>query len=141
MRLALSAPLLAVTLLVGCNSPTLATRLGAKTATLLALEATDATVQEAETIVTIAVMAKGMAGTGELDTELLRVAILDALISQFDGQQQLIYVAVVDELLTLILAEIANAEPPLDLGEAGIYISAAALGVEQGASLYVILQE
>ena len=141
MRLALFAPLLALSLLVGCSSPTLATRLGAKTATIVALTQTEATATEAQSIQTIAVMVKAVVGEGDLDTDALRLAILDALIAEFSGQQQLIYVAVADELLILILEEIANADDPLQLGEAGIYITAAALGVEQGATLYILLLE
>lgn len=135
----LSLPLLALALLVGCNSPTLATRLATKTATLLALDATDADASDAQAIVALAVMTRAVVGEGDLDTDALRLSIIEALVSQFSGQQQLIYVAVVDELLTIIISEIANADPPLDLGEAGIYITAAALGVEQGATLYVTI--
>ncbi len=141
MRLALFAPLLALTLLVGCSSPTTVTRIGSKTATIVALTQTEATPAEAQSIQTIAVMVKAVVGEGDLDTDALRLAILDALIAEFSGQQQLIYVAVADELLILILEEIANADDPLQLGEAGIYITAAALGVEQGATLYILLLE
>ncbi len=141
MLRSLSTLTLAALLLVSCNSPTLATRLSAKTITVVSLDATDASVADAQAIVTIAIMVKGVAGDDDLDTDALRAAIIAALVDQFSGQTQLIYVSIVDDLLSIVLEEIANADPPLELGEAGIYINAAALGVEQGATLYILVVE
>jgi len=132
---------LAAVLLVSCNSPTLATRLAAKTATAVGLDQTDATVSDAQAVGSIAVMVQGVAGDDALDTDALHAVIVAALVEQFDGQQQLIYVSIVDDLIAIILEEIANADPPLELGEAGIYIDAAATGVEQGANLYILIEE
>lgn len=131
---------LTVLMLMSCNSPTSATRLGAKWATLAGLQQTDATADEAQSVVTIAVMVKGSVG-GEFDTDILHDAVLDALSEAFDGQQRLIYLAIADELLTLIKDAIADVENPLELGEAGIYINAAAIGVERGAGLYLVFLE
>ncbi len=141
MLRSLSTLTLAAVLLVGCNSPTLATRLSAKTITLVTLDQTEASVDDAQAIVTIAVMVKGLAGEDDLDTDALRAAIIEALVDQFSGQTQLIYVSIVDDLLSIVLEEIANRDPPLELGEAGIYINAAAIGVEQGATLYILVVE
>ena len=138
MLRSLSTLTLAASLLVGCNSPTTATRLGAKTATLIGLNETEASAGEAAAIVTIAIMVKGATGDG-FDPDMLHETILEAIIDQFDGQQQIIYVAIVDELLLLVLEEIATADVPIDLGEAGIYVNAAAVGVKQGAELYILL--
>ncbi len=140
MLRSLSTLTLAALLLVGCNSPTLATRLSAKTLTMVTLAETDATASEADAIVTIAVMVKTSAG-GEFDPALLHDEVLEAIASAFSGQQRLVYVSIADELLLIIEEEIANADDPLELGEAGIFINAAALGVEQGAQLYILLLE
>lgn len=140
MLRSLSTLTLAALLLVSCNSPTMATRLSAKTATMVGLAETDATASEAEAIVTIAVMVKTTAG-GEFDPAMLHDDVIEAIASAFIGGQRLVYVSIADELLLIIEEEIANADNPLELGEAGIFISAAALGVEQGAQLYILLLE
>jgi hypothetical protein len=127
-------------LLVGCNSPTTATRLGAKYAALGGLEQTDASVSDAETVKMIAINVKDVVGEG-WDPDSLRFLINEAINAHFEGSQRLIYLSIVDDIMTIIEDEIAAADPPLDLGEAGIYIEAAALGVEQGATIYIFAQD
>ncbi len=138
MRLALSALCLAVTLLAGCTS-TAGVRLAAKTTTLIGLNETEASVAEAQNVADVATIVSDSITGEPIDPDAFRSLVVGLIVERFSGRDRIIYVAIVDELALLIVAELDNAG--MDVGESAPWIDAAATGVGQGASLYLLLLE
>lgn len=138
MRLALSAFCLAVSLLVGCGT-TGGVRLAAKTTTLVALNETEASIAEAQNVADVATIVSASITDEPIDPDVFRALVVGLIVDRFSGRNRILYVAVVDELVILIVAELDDAG--MDVGEAGPWIDAAATGVGQGATLYILLLE
>jgi hypothetical protein len=130
---------LAALLLVGCTS-TNSVRFAAKTSTLVGLNEAEASADEA---INVKEVAEVVAATLDPDTPIDPVAfrnlVVELVEDRFSGRDEVIYVAVVDELALMIAAELSDAD--LDLGESQPWIEAAAVGVGQGADLYLLLLE
>ena len=139
MRLALSAFCLAVSLLMGCGSTTGSIRFTAKTSTMLGLNQADASAAEAQNVADVAGIVSASITDEPIDPDAFRSLVVGLIVERFSGRDRIIYVAVVDELALLIVAELDDAG--MDVGEAGQWIDAAATGVGQGATLYILLLE
>lgn len=140
MRIALNALCLAVTLLVGCGSTTGTIRFTAKTSTLLGLNQADASIAEAQNVADVALIVSASIDPDvPIDPVAFRNLVVGLVEDRFTGLDRIIYVVIVDELAFIIIEQFAGDD--VDIGDAGPWIIAAASGVEQGATLYILLLE
>lgn len=138
LRIPLAAVLLM--LLLGCGSPTNTIRLSAKAATAATLEAMDSSEPTALAVRDIAIIARDVTSDTGVDLELLRQQVLQQIAGQLSGTDELLMLALVDEIAQAIEAELEQ-RPALDLGTVTVYAHAAAVGAVQGADLYLLFHQ
>lgn len=128
--------------LTACGNPANTIRLGAKTATIGTLYALKADRAETATVRSIAIDVRDITtSSGTIDLESLRLMILKRIEEQFSGQAEILVLAAADEIIQLVIAELATFETPPALSTIIVWVNAAATGVVQGCELYDVTIE
>lgn len=122
-----------VLLLAGCANQATTIRIFSKDATIAALVVGDATKEDAKKLETLAISVSDSIEGGVVDLQALRQQILAAIGSQFSGNKEILLLALVDDIITLVMGEIDPTTPP---SEIFVLIDAAADGVAEGAAFY-----
>lgn len=128
--------------LVGCNANhEFAVRQGAEIATVVALVETEATVDEAKQLKSIAINLKAVVNNdGNIDPELIKSFIIAQLADQFnDPADRVIYTLLASKVFDLVMAQLDK--KPLGViqeDDVKILVLAAADGIESGSDIYIL---
>lgn len=136
MLRSLSTVALAALLLVGCKSTPTVIHDSAMMAIAVALVQTEASTADATTVRDIAADVQlAVAGDGSYETVLIRALISEAIEDNFSGQEEIIYMLVVNNLIEQIVSALVESN---DIPEdERVFINAAASGVEDGATIFI----
>lgn len=130
--------IIACSFLVGCANPAYTIKTAAKLGTVTALYQMKASVQEAEQIKMIALSVEStIDDTGSINLDAVRQQIVAQIADLFSGAEEVLLIALADEILALIAVELGNIEPGPGLTTFILYVKAGATGVKEGAQLYI----